>query len=75
MSSSQKPFTGSDRQARGKLLRALSVGPVSRATAKCVMGIDQETIRADRLVEALIADGLIYVALNGQELRLGNSFD
>ena len=75
VSSSQKPFSGSDRQARGKLLRALSDGPVSCAKAKCVMGIAPETIRADKLVAALIADGLIYVALNGQELRLGNSFD
>ena len=39
------------------------------------MGIAKETIRADKLVAALIADGLIYVALNGQELRLGKSFD
>ena len=75
VSSSQKPFSGSDRQARGKLLRALSDGPVSCAKAKCVMGIAPETIRADKLVAALIADGLIYLALNGQELRLGNSFD
>lgn len=75
VSSSQKPFSGSDRQARGKLLKALSDGPVSYANAECVMGIAKETIRADKLVAALIADGLIYVALNGQELRLGKSFD
>jgi A/G-specific adenine glycosylase len=66
VSGRQAPFEGSDRQARGRLLRELGRRPVALAEAAEVMGRPAST--AERLVEALVAEGLI-VASSGQ-LRL-----
>jgi A/G-specific adenine glycosylase len=56
VSKRQAPFAGSDRQARGRVLRALGAGP-------------QPGSRFDeRIVEGLVADGLVEVA--GDVLRL-----
>ena len=52
----QARFRGSDREARGRLMKAMSGGPVLRADAASVMERDGET--ASRLVEALITEGL-----------------
>jgi A/G-specific adenine glycosylase len=52
----QAPFEGSDRQARGRLMKAMSAGPVPHADAAAVMGRDDET--ASRLVAALLAEGM-----------------
>ncbi|MEO5900926.1 MAG: A/G-specific adenine glycosylase [Ilumatobacteraceae bacterium] len=53
----QAPFEGSDRQARGRVLKALNSGPVRRADVAAL------TIRGDvaaaKLVAGLVADGLI----------------
>jgi A/G-specific adenine glycosylase len=52
----QPKFDGSDRQARGRLMKALSSGPVQHASLARVMRADPDT--ADRLVRTLVADGL-----------------
>ncbi|MGZ4768134.1 MAG: A/G-specific adenine glycosylase [Ilumatobacteraceae bacterium] len=57
VSSVQARFDGSDRQARGKLLKALSAGPVGNECLAEVMGCDNH--RAQRLVDALERDGLV----------------
>jgi A/G-specific adenine glycosylase len=56
VSARQARFEGSDRQARGQLMKALTLGPVARAQAATVMGRDETT--AARLVDDLIRDGL-----------------
>jgi A/G-specific adenine glycosylase len=62
----QARFDGSDRQARGRLMKALSDGPVARARLADVMRCDAS--RAERLADALIIEGL--VAGIGMALRL-----
>ncbi len=57
VSSVQARFDGSDRQARGKLLKALSDGPVGVERLAAVMGCD--THRAHRLVDDLDREGLV----------------
>jgi len=57
VSRTQAPFEGSDRQARGRLLRAAAAGAVRHAEAAVVMGVAPD--RTDRLVAALIAEGLL----------------
>jgi A/G-specific adenine glycosylase len=52
----QARFRGSDREARGRLMKAMSRGPVQRSDAASVMERDGET--ASRLIEALIREGL-----------------
>lgn len=64
VSRTQAPFVGSERQARGRLLRALTEGPVAHAEVACVM----QHPAAARLAEALCAEGL--VAREGAYLRL-----
>jgi A/G-specific adenine glycosylase len=56
VSGRQARFEGSDRQLRGRLMRALAAGPVRRADVASVMGCD--TVRADRLVDDLTSEGL-----------------
>jgi len=52
----QARFEGSDRQARGRLMKAMTAGPVKRADVAAVMDRDDET--ASRLVAALLAEGM-----------------
>lgn len=66
VSVSQPRFEGSDRQARGRLLKALGELPVSVVAVATVM--DRPLDVAHRLVEDLVRDGLIVRA--GDELRL-----
>ncbi len=56
VSGKQGRFEGSDRQARGRLMRALTEGPVERAAVASIMERDEEV--ADRLVADLVAEGL-----------------
>ena len=58
VSSRQPRFDGSDRQARGRLMKALSAGPVKRTNVAEVMQRDPET--ASRLVDALLAEGMCH---------------
>jgi A/G-specific adenine glycosylase len=59
VSRTQARFDGSDRQARGRLMKALVDGEVNRDLAPTVMGCGAD--HAERLVEALAADGLVLV--------------
>jgi A/G-specific adenine glycosylase len=52
----QARFEGSDRQARGRLMKALAAGPVTCSDVASLMGRDTAT--ATRLVAALLAEGL-----------------
>jgi len=69
VSSRQARFEGSDRQARGRLLAALSAGDMRRTDVAGAMGLEREEARARRLVEDLLAEGLI--SETGDQLRLG----
>ncbi len=69
VSTRQAPFEGSDRQARGRLLAALSGGAITRTQAAGAMGLGRDQTRADRLVDGLKAEGL--VTEEGDRLRLG----
>jgi A/G-specific adenine glycosylase len=62
----QARFEGSDRQARGRLIAALTRSPVAVADAAAVMGRDGAV--AERLVGALVGEGL--VARHGATLCL-----
>lgn len=53
----QSPFAGSNRQARGRLLKALGEGSVDMSRVGEVMDRPQET--AERLATALIDEGLV----------------
>jgi A/G-specific adenine glycosylase len=52
----QARFQGSDREARGRLMKALLAGPVHRSDVASVMERDEQT--ASRLVAALLWEGL-----------------
>jgi A/G-specific adenine glycosylase len=54
----QPRFEGSDRQGRGRLVAALCRGPVALTDLPVVMGWPDDPARADRVVLAMVADGL-----------------
>jgi A/G-specific adenine glycosylase len=56
VSARQGRFEGSDRQARGRLMKALSDGPVARSSVAAVM--QRNEAAADRLVDDLVGEGL-----------------
>ena len=56
VSGRQARFDGSDRQARGRLIKALGDGPVARAEVAAVM--HRDAVIADRLLVSLIDEGL-----------------
>lgn len=66
VSTKQARFEGSDRQARGRLMKALGDGPVAVDDVAAVMQRDEAT--ADRLVADLVNDGLC--TRNGPTLHL-----
>jgi A/G-specific adenine glycosylase len=68
VSTGQPRFEGSDRQGRGRLVDALCRAPVPVADAARVMGWPDDEPRADRVIVALLAEGLVVTA--GGELRL-----
>lgn len=55
----QARFDGSDRQARGRLLRALATAAVPCSDVANVMRLTDQPVRANRLVDSLIRDGLV----------------
>ena len=67
----QSRFQGSDRQARGKLMKGLAVSPVLLTDAPAVMGLSDEPKRSVRLVEDLRCEGLITI--QDEFLLLGDS--
>ncbi len=62
------PFRGSDREGRGLLLAAALDGPVPRASLGVVAGWPRDTVRVDRVVAQLVADGLVVV--DGRSMRV-----
>jgi len=54
----QKPFEGSDRQGRGRLVAALRLGPVRPSQLAAACGWPDDPGRARRIAEGLVADGL-----------------
>ncbi len=66
VSGKQQRFDGSDRQARGRLMRALSHGTVRRADIAGVMQRDDAT--AARLLANLVGEGLCQAV--GDSIRL-----
>lgn len=54
----QSRFDGSDRQGRGRLVRALSTGPVSLERVADAAGWPEDPDRARRVADGLVGDGL-----------------
>jgi A/G-specific adenine glycosylase len=65
----QSRFAGSDRQLRGKLLRALAAGPQEPIAIAARVGHQHEPQRVEHLINTLIKDGLVATA--DGVLRLG----
>jgi len=61
----QAAFAGSDRQGRGRLVAALRRGPVPAGEVPAVAGWPLEPGRVDRVVAALLAEGLAQRAADG----------
>jgi A/G-specific adenine glycosylase len=57
----QRPFDGSDRQGRGRLVAALRRAPVPWASLAATAGWPGDPDRAARVAEALVAEGLATV--------------
>lgn len=55
----QARFDGSNRQARGRLMKALVSGGVLRTAAERTMGLATQRDRAEMIIESLLADKLI----------------
>ena len=63
----QAKFAGSDRQARGKLMKALTVGAVTPERLVEVMEIT-DVDRAVRLAQALVKEGLVEYSTTGYRM-------
>ena len=63
----QARFDGSDRQARGRLMRVLAERGVHRRDVSSAMQLS-DAVRAERLLDALVRDGLVVV--EGEWCRL-----
>ena len=61
VSGRQAKFEGSDRQGRGRLLRAAAVGPVLLVDLADAMGWPDDTDRATRVAGALAAEGFLHL--------------
>ena len=68
ISGGQSTFEGSDRQGRGRLVDALRAGPVAMGDLPEVMGWPDDVLRAGRVAETLVVDGLAVT--DGELLRL-----
>jgi A/G-specific adenine glycosylase len=55
----QGRFDGSDRQARGRLMKAVVAQTVDRASAARLMGLEADATRATRLIDDLVREGLL----------------
>lgn len=68
VSGRQSTFDGSDRQGRGRLVKALRSGAVVEADLAAVMGWPADPQRALRVTATLVADGLVEPTADGYEL-------
>ena len=66
VSATQPRFDGSDRQARGRLMKAANAGAVAAASLAAISG--REIEHARRLADALVAEGLLVST--GDQYRL-----
>jgi A/G-specific adenine glycosylase len=69
VSARQRRFPGSDRQGRGRLLRAACDGPVGSDRVADAAGWPDDRSRAERVARALVSEGLLAVGADGS-LRL-----
>lgn len=65
VSGRQTPFDGSDRQARGRLLAAVTAGVVAPDDLPGACGVPDDPARAERIVAGLEADGLVSRSADG----------
>lgn len=65
VSGGQARFDGSDRQGRGRLVKALCRAPVPAADLASVMGWPDAPARTSRVAATLVADGLAVVTDDG----------
>jgi A/G-specific adenine glycosylase len=65
VSSAQARFDGSDRQGRGRLVAALRAGPVDPTDLAAAAGWPADPGRAERVLEALVAEGLVVCDSGG----------
>lgn len=68
VSAGQSRFDGSDRQGRGRLVRALADGPLSSGDLAAVMGWPSDPQRAERVAAGVVADGLAVSDGSGYRL-------
>ncbi len=59
VSGKQAPFGGSDRQARGRLLKAASSGPFDIVSVPIIVGMQDDAERAHRVFLSLVDEGLL----------------
>jgi A/G-specific adenine glycosylase len=65
----QAPFVGSNRQLRGRVLRALHDGP--RAKSRLVRELAVAPTRAESVLDSLVRDGLITKVARSYSLSIG----
>jgi A/G-specific adenine glycosylase len=53
----QSPFSGSDRQGRGRLLEALRVADISAGDVAAACGWPDDVVRAERVAASLVEEG------------------
>lgn len=68
VSGRQSRFEGSDRQGRGRLLRAVAAGPVPVADLAEAMGWPDDAGRARRVARALEAEGFLHLVVDAYVL-------
>ena len=61
VSGRQSQFAGSDRQGRGRLMKAIADGPVPAQRLAHAMGWPDQHERAGRVAATLVADGLVVL--------------
>jgi len=60
----QSTFAGSNREARGKLVRHLRSGSLAVDDVRTVCGLDDDPKRSEQILASLLADGMV-IELNG----------
>lgn len=68
----QSPFVGSDRQGRGRLVKALRSGPVSQNDLPAAMGWPDDHSRSERVAAGVLADGLAVLSDGAYKLPTGS---